>query len=86
MVAQGPYGLRFFLELPHPFITRKRLREVLAPRPGERAEAAGLCFERRVGGRLGYFARFRAPRGRTPARQENKDKRGPRQRKHDGAG
>lgn len=76
MVAQGPvglplrcpYGLRFFLELPHPFITRKRLREVLVPRPGERAEAAGLCFERRVGGRLGYFARFRAP-ARSDARE-----------------
>lgn len=63
-----PYGLRFFLELPHPFITRKRLREVIAPRPGERAEAAGLCFERRVGGRLGYFARFRAP-ARSDARE-----------------
>ncbi|MDP8973107.1 MAG: hypothetical protein M3N45_07975 [Actinomycetota bacterium] len=27
-----PYGLRFFVELPHPFITRTRLREILAPR------------------------------------------------------
>ena len=27
----------------------------------KRAEAAGLRFERRVGGPLGYFARFRAP-------------------------
>ena len=27
----------------------------------ERAEAAGLALERRVGGPLGYFARFRAP-------------------------
>ena len=26
-----------------------------------RAEAAGLRFERRIGGRLGYFARFRVP-------------------------
>jgi len=26
----------------------------------ERAETAGLAFERRVGGTLGYFARFRA--------------------------
>jgi hypothetical protein len=31
-----PYGLRLFLKLPHPFITRGRLREILAPRPGER--------------------------------------------------
>ncbi len=30
-----PYGLRFFIELPHPFITRERLRDVLAPRPGD---------------------------------------------------
>lgn len=36
-----PYGLRFFLELPHPFITRSRLREVLAPRPGERVLEIG---------------------------------------------
>jgi ubiquinone/menaquinone biosynthesis C-methylase UbiE len=27
----------------------------------ERAEAAGLRFERRVGGKLGFFARFGAP-------------------------
>ena len=27
----------------------------------ERAEEAGLGFERRVGGPLGYFARFRVP-------------------------
>ena len=27
----------------------------------ERAEAAGLGFERRVGGPLGYFAHFRVP-------------------------
>jgi ubiquinone/menaquinone biosynthesis C-methylase UbiE len=31
-----PYGQRFWLEPPHPLITRVRLREVLAPRPGER--------------------------------------------------
>jgi hypothetical protein len=27
-----PYGLRLFIELPHPIITRERLRD--APRPG----------------------------------------------------
>lgn len=26
-----------------------------------RAEAAGLCFERRLGGKLGYFARLHTP-------------------------
>jgi ubiquinone/menaquinone biosynthesis C-methylase UbiE len=36
-----PYRLRFFVELPHPFITRARLREVLSPRPGERVLEVG---------------------------------------------
>ncbi|CAA9526870.1 MAG: Menaquinone biosynthesis methyltransferase [uncultured Rubrobacteraceae bacterium] len=36
-----PYGVRFFVELPHPFITRRRLREILAPRPGERVLEVG---------------------------------------------
>jgi len=31
-----PYGQRFWVEAPHPIITRDRLREVLEPRPGER--------------------------------------------------
>ena len=31
-----PYGQRFWVEAPHPLITRERLREVLAPAPGER--------------------------------------------------
>ena len=30
-----PYGQRFWVEAPHPFITRERLREALAPSPGE---------------------------------------------------
>jgi ubiquinone/menaquinone biosynthesis C-methylase UbiE len=30
-----PYGQRFWVEAPHPFITRDRLREALAPQPGE---------------------------------------------------
>jgi ubiquinone/menaquinone biosynthesis C-methylase UbiE len=31
-----PYGQRFWVELPHPLITRPRLRAALAPAPGER--------------------------------------------------
>ncbi|HEX7059803.1 MAG TPA: methyltransferase domain-containing protein [Solirubrobacterales bacterium] len=31
-----PYGQRFWVEVPHPIITRDRLREVLRPLPGER--------------------------------------------------
>jgi ubiquinone/menaquinone biosynthesis C-methylase UbiE len=31
-----PYGQRFWVEAPHPLITRDRLREVLSPEPGER--------------------------------------------------
>src|SRR5215208_6031430 len=36
-----PYEQRFFLEVPHPFLTRARLRGVLAPRPGERVLEVG---------------------------------------------
>jgi ubiquinone/menaquinone biosynthesis C-methylase UbiE len=31
-----PYNQRFWVQAPHPFITRERLREALAPQPGER--------------------------------------------------
>ncbi|HVE68520.1 MAG TPA: methyltransferase domain-containing protein, partial [Solirubrobacteraceae bacterium] len=31
-----PYSQRFWVQAPHPFITRERLREALDPRPGER--------------------------------------------------
>jgi ubiquinone/menaquinone biosynthesis C-methylase UbiE len=31
-----PYSQRFWVEAPHPFITRERLREALRPEPGER--------------------------------------------------
>jgi ubiquinone/menaquinone biosynthesis C-methylase UbiE len=31
-----PYSQRFWVEAPHPLITRDRLREALGPRPGER--------------------------------------------------
>jgi len=36
-----PYGQRFWVEAPHPLITRDRLREVLDPRPGERVLEIG---------------------------------------------
>jgi ubiquinone/menaquinone biosynthesis C-methylase UbiE len=36
-----PYGLRFSLELPHPFVTRSRLREMLSPEPGQRVLEVG---------------------------------------------
>jgi ubiquinone/menaquinone biosynthesis C-methylase UbiE len=31
-----PYGLRFLIELPRPFVTRARLRDLLAPRPTDK--------------------------------------------------
>jgi ubiquinone/menaquinone biosynthesis C-methylase UbiE len=36
-----PYGQRFWVEAPHPIITRERLREVLGPEPGERVLEIG---------------------------------------------
>ena len=36
-----PYSQRFWVEAPHPFITRGRLREILEPRPGERVLEVG---------------------------------------------
>ncbi|HEX6688570.1 MAG TPA: methyltransferase domain-containing protein [Solirubrobacterales bacterium] len=36
-----PYGQRFWVEAPHPIISRDRLREVLAPRADERALEIG---------------------------------------------
>ena len=36
-----PYGQRFWLEIPHPFITRERLHEILDPRPGQRILEVG---------------------------------------------
>jgi ubiquinone/menaquinone biosynthesis C-methylase UbiE len=36
-----PYSQRFWLEAPHPLITRGRLRRTLAPRPGERVLEVG---------------------------------------------
>jgi ubiquinone/menaquinone biosynthesis C-methylase UbiE len=36
-----PYSQRFWVELPHPIITRERLLEVLAPQPGERILEVG---------------------------------------------
>src|SRR5262249_24513575 len=36
-----PYGQRFWVEAPHPLITRDRLRSVLEPRGGERVLEVG---------------------------------------------
>jgi ubiquinone/menaquinone biosynthesis C-methylase UbiE len=36
-----PYGLRFSLALPRPFVTLSRLREILSPEPGERVLEVG---------------------------------------------
>jgi len=36
-----PYGQRFWVQTPHPIITRDRLREVLRPQPGERVLEIG---------------------------------------------
>jgi ubiquinone/menaquinone biosynthesis C-methylase UbiE len=36
-----PYSQRFWVEAPHPFITRERLRETLGPRQGERILEVG---------------------------------------------
>jgi ubiquinone/menaquinone biosynthesis C-methylase UbiE len=55
-----PYGQRFWVEAPHPIITRKRLLEVLGPAPGEQLLELGpgtgyytLPVARRLdGGRL----------------------------------
>jgi ubiquinone/menaquinone biosynthesis C-methylase UbiE len=43
-----PYNQRFWVQAPHPFITRDRLREALEPRPGE------VLLE--VGPGTGYYA------------------------------
>src|SRR5213079_1689931 len=36
-----PYSQRFWVEAPHPLITRQRLRRLLEPRPGERVLEIG---------------------------------------------
>src|SRR5205807_9155828 len=36
-----PYGQRFWVEAPHPLITRRRMLETLAPGPGERVLEVG---------------------------------------------
>jgi ubiquinone/menaquinone biosynthesis C-methylase UbiE len=36
-----PYGQRFWVQAPHPFITRDRLREILEPQTGERVLEIG---------------------------------------------
>jgi ubiquinone/menaquinone biosynthesis C-methylase UbiE len=55
-----PYSQRFWVEAPHPFITRARLREILSPQPGEHVLE--------VGPGTGYYslpvARWLVPGGR----------------------
>jgi ubiquinone/menaquinone biosynthesis C-methylase UbiE len=55
-----PYGQRFWVEAPHPIITRERLRSVLRPQPGERLLEIGVG--------TGYYsldlAEWVAPEGR----------------------
>ncbi len=36
-----PYSQRFWVQAPHPFITRSRLRDILDPEPGERVLEIG---------------------------------------------
>src|SRR5918996_73067 len=36
-----PYSQRFFVQGPHPFLGRQRLREILEPQPGERVLEVG---------------------------------------------
>jgi SAM-dependent methyltransferase len=58
-----PYSLRFFVDGPHPGITRGRLLEILDPRPGERVLEIGpgtgyYTFQmagRLVGGQVDVF-------------------------------
>lgn len=56
-----PYGQRFWVEAPHPVITRDRLRSVLRPEPGER------LLE--IGPGVGYYtldlAEWVGPEGRV---------------------
>jgi len=37
-----PYGQRFWVQAPHPIITRERLRQALRPEPGERLLEVGV--------------------------------------------
>lgn len=59
-----PYSQRFFVEAPHPLITRSRLLEILSPEPGERLLEVGpgtgyysleVAERLRPGGRLALF-------------------------------
>jgi ubiquinone/menaquinone biosynthesis C-methylase UbiE len=58
-----PYNQRFWVQAPHPGITRKRLLEILAPQPGERLLEVGPgtgyysldVAERLDGGTLSVF-------------------------------
>jgi ubiquinone/menaquinone biosynthesis C-methylase UbiE len=56
-----PYSQRFWVELPHPGITRERLRQVLAPVPGERMLEIGPgtgYYTLEIADRLSTFGRL----------------------------
>src|SRR5215218_10463645 len=59
-----PYGQGFWIEAPHPLITRERLREALEPRAGETVLEIGSCRRRRGE----PFSRLPSPATRQPAR------------------
>ena len=37
-----PFAQRLWIDVPHPFVTQRRLRQVLAPVPGERLLEVGV--------------------------------------------
>src|ERR1700683_2861341 len=37
-----PFAQRLWIDVPHPFVTRRRLRQVLAPAPGQRLLEVGV--------------------------------------------
>jgi len=50
-----PYGQRFWVQSPHPLITRRRLHDLLAPRADERpleVDPGAGCYSRQVTERL----------------------------------
>src|ERR671917_503434 len=56
-----PYSQRFWVEAPHPFITRERLAEILDPQPGERLLEVGPgtgYYSLPVASRLGVEGRL----------------------------
>ena len=81
-----PYGQRFWVQAPHPLITRARLLEALAPQPGERcsrsapARATTRCRWRTASARRAA-ARVRRPAGDARPHDAPGPRGGPRQRR-----